>query len=282
MEIRKEDILPFLKVVIAEDLGDGDHTSLATIDPEQREKAQLIVKQEGIIAGIDVARMVFELLDSTVTFTPLMQDGRQVKFGEIAFIVEGRTQTMLQAERIVLNIMQRMSGIATQTNTYVKKLEGTKTKVLDTRKTTPCMRLLDKYAVKIGGGENHRIGLYDMILIKDNHIDYAGGIENAIIRTRKYLKDNNLDLKVEIEARNIEEVKEIISVGGVDIIMLDNFSVPKIKEALSLINGMYKTEASGGINKNTIREIAETGVDFISLGVITHHINSLDMSLKAF
>ena len=281
MEIRKEDILPFLKVVIAEDLGDGDHTSLATIDPEQREKAQLIVKQEGIIAGIDVARMVFELLDSSVTFTPLMQDGKQVKFGEIAFIVEGRTQTMLQAERIVLNIMQRMSGIATQTNAYVKKLEGTKTKVLDTRKTTPGMRLLDKYAVKIGGGENHRIGLYDMILIKDNHIDFAGSIEKALEKTYQYLKEKNKNLKVEIEARSLSDVQRILNFGGVDRIMLDNFTPALTKQAVELIAGKAEIESSGNITIENIRDYAECGVDYISVGALTHQIKSLDLSLKA-
>jgi nicotinate-nucleotide pyrophosphorylase (carboxylating) len=225
--------------------------------------------------------MVFELLDSSVVFTPLMQDGKQVKFGEIAFIVEGRTQTMLQAERIVLNIMQRMSGIATQTNAYVKKLEGTKTKVLDTRKTTPGMRLLDKYAVKTGGGENHRIGLYDMILIKDNHIDFAGSIELALDKTYKYLKENNKDLKVEIEARSLDDVQRILNYGKVDRIMLDNFTPALTKQAVELITGKAEIESSGNITIENIRDYAVCGVDYISVGALTHQIKSLDLSLKA-
>jgi len=267
---------------LAEDVGSGDHTSLACVDNNVIGRAKLLIKEKGILAGVEVAKEIFNIVDKDIKYEQLLSDGDDIDKNNIVFIVEGRAQSILKCERLVLNFLQRMSGIATETRSYVKLLDGLKTKILDTRKTTPNMRFFEKWAVRIGGGQNHRMGLYDMILIKDNHIDYAGGIENAIIRTRKYLKDNNLDLKVEIEARNIEEVKEIISVGGVDIIMLDNFSVPKIKEALSLINGMYKTEASGGINKNTIREIAETGVDYISLGVITHHIKSLDMSLKAF
>jgi nicotinate-nucleotide pyrophosphorylase (carboxylating) len=271
----------FIEHAILEDIGDGDHTSLAIIPETAQGKAQLIVKDEGIIAGIEVAERIFKKFDHAVKFTIFIPDGSRVKHGDIAFIVEGKVLTILQCERLILNIMQRMSGVATQTSKYVESLEGLKTKVLDTRKTTPGMRLLDKWAVKLGGGENHRIGLYDMILIKDNHIDFAGGIENAIRATMDYLKHKNKNLKIEVEARTLHDVETIIKIGGIHRIMLDNFDVKTTQKAVRLINGQYETESSGGITLDTMRDYAKCGVDFISVGALTHQIRSLDMSLKA-
>jgi nicotinate-nucleotide pyrophosphorylase (carboxylating) len=275
-----------LKELIAtsliEDVGDGDHTSLACIPPDAQNRAQLIIKQKGVLAGVEVAEKVFFFIDPSIKFVAFIKDGTIVERGDIAFHVSGCTQSILKSERLVLNIMQRMSGIATKTKEYADTLSGLKTKILDTRKTSPGLRFLEKEAVRIGGGANHRMGLYDMIMLKDNHIDYAEGIEKAIMLTNNYLRQNNLKLKIEIEARNIDDVKTIIETGGVDRIMLDNFSISNTKAAVALINGKYETESSGGITLETIRSYAECGVDFISVGALTHHIKSLDMSLKAF
>jgi nicotinate-nucleotide pyrophosphorylase (carboxylating) len=271
----------FILKSLAEDLGDGDHTSLACIPPEQPGKAKLLIKEEGVLAGIRVAEELFSTIDKDLKFDLILEDGTGVLPGDVAFYISGRQQSILKSERLVLNIMQRMSGIATTTHEYALKLKGLRTIILDTRKTTPGLRFLEKEAVRIGGGMNHRMGLYDMILLKDNHIDYAGGIPNAIRKTREYLKKNNLKLKVEIEARSIEDVRTILSTGGVDRIMLDNFSVNDTLSAVNEISGRYETESSGGINLSTIRSYAECGVDFISVGALTHHIKSLDMSLKA-
>lgn len=271
----------FIAAAIREDVGDGDHSSLACIPADAHGKAQLICKEDGIIAGIDVARQVFLTLDPDVRFEQLVADGTPVKKGDIAFRVECRTQSLLLAERTVLNIMQHMSGIATATNVYVRKLEGLHTRVLDTRKTTPGMRLLDKMAVKLGGGVNHRIGLFDMIMLKDNHNDFAGGIENAISRVHQYLKEKGKNLKIEVEVRNLDELETVLRVGGVDRIMLDNFDIPTTREAVRRIGGRFETESSGGITLETLRSYAECGVDFISVGALTHHVGSLDMSLKA-
>ena len=270
-----------IELAFAEDIGDGDHTTLCCIPKSEEGTSKLLIKEDGILAGVEVAIGVFNKLDSDLRVEVLKNDGAHVKRGDVAFTVEGKVQSILQAERLVLNIMQRMSGIATVTNKYVKLLEGTSAKVLDTRKTTPGMRLLEKQAVKIGGGENHRIGLFDMILLKDNHVDFAGGIENAINRAKQYLIDNNKDLKIEIEVRSLDELNEALRVGGVDRIMLDNFSTEKTREAVEIVNSKVELESSGGINFNTIREYALTGVDFISVGALTHSVMSLDMSLKA-
>lgn len=272
----------FIENAITEDVGDGDHTSLAIIPPTEKGRAKLIVKDEGIISGIEVAERVFKKFDPQVKFEQLIRDGEKVKYGDIAFTVEGKVLTILQCERLVLNIMQRMSGISTQTQVYVEKLAGLKTKVLDTRKTTPGMRLLDKWAVKLGGGENHRIGLYDMILIKDNHIDFAGGIENAVNSAKDYLKTKNKNLKIEVEARSLDDIRIIMKLGGVHRIMLDNFDLEKTRQAVALISGQYETESSGGITLETLRDYAMCGVDFISVGALTHQIKSLDLSLKAY
>jgi len=271
----------FIDFALEEDLGDGDHTSLACIPQETIGKAKLLVKEKGILAGSEIAQKIFEKLDPNCIFEKKIEDGSSVKEGDIVFFITGKVLTLLQAERLVLNIMQRMSGIATQTNIYVKKLDGLKTKVLDTRKTTPGMRLLDKYAVKTGGGENHRIGLFDMILIKDNHIDFAGGIEQAIERTKKYLQKKNKKLKIEVEARSIADVEKILSVGGVDRILLDNFTVENTAKAVKIIGTQCETESSGGITLENIREYAECGIDYISVGALTHQIHSIDLSLKA-
>lgn len=265
---------------ILEDVGDGDHSSLSCIDKSHQGSMQLLVKEDGIIAGIEVAKEVLAIIDPEIKMEQLLHDGDRVRKGDIAFILTGSVQSMLTAERTVLNFMQRMSGIATETNRYVKMVEGTKTTILDTRKTTPNMRYFEKYAVKVGGAENHRFGLFDMIMLKDNHIDFAGGIEQAIDRTHKYLKEKNLNLKIEIETRNLDDVRRVMAHGGVDRIMLDNFTPDLIREALKIIDGKYETEASGGITDQTLRQYAETGVDYISVGALTHHIKSLDLSLK--
>ena len=271
----------FIENSIREDIGDGDHSSRSCIPVDATGKAQLIVKEDGIIAGIEIAKQVFNHLDPNIVFDQLIADGTKVERGDIAFTVEGKTQTLLLAERLVLNIMQRMSGIATKTNEYVAKLDGLKTKVLDTRKTTPGMRVLEKMAVKLGGGENHRMGLYDMIMLKDNHVDFAGGIKQAITAAQNYLKDNHKNLKIEIEVRNLDELQQVLEVGGIQRIMLDNFDTATTKKAVAMINGQYETESSGGITLDTLRAYAECGVDYISVGALTHHIKSLDMSLKA-
>jgi nicotinate-nucleotide pyrophosphorylase (carboxylating) len=271
----------FITRCLAEDLGDGDHTSLACIPEDKEGKAKLLIKEKGLIAGIRVAEELFTIIDKDLQFNRILEDGTHVVPGDIAFYLSGRQQSILKSERLVLNIMQRMSGIATSTNEYAARLKGLKTRILDTRKTTPGFRFLEKEAVRIGGGTNHRMGLYDMIMLKDNHIDYAGGIENAILKTRDYLIKNNLKLKVEIEARSIEDVRKILSFGGVDRIMLDNFSIEETRMAVKEISGRYETESSGGIDLSTIRSYAECGVDYISVGALTHHVKSLDMSLKA-
>jgi len=271
----------FIKNAIAEDIGDGDHSSLSCIPSTVLGKAHLLIKQEGILAGIEVAKKVFNIIDSKLILEQFLNDGEKIQDGDIVFTVEGKTHSILQAERLALNIMQRMSGIATITRIYVDKISGTKAKVLDTRKTTPGMRYLEKLAVKIGGGENHRMGLYDMIMLKDNHIDFAGGIEPAIIKANTYLKNLNKNIKIEIEARNIDELKEILRIGKIDRIMLDNFNYEDTRKAVQLINNQYETESSGGITLDTIRNYAECGVDYISVGALTHQIKSLDMSLKA-
>ncbi|PCJ25974.1 MAG: nicotinate-nucleotide diphosphorylase (carboxylating) [Flavobacteriales bacterium] len=270
-----------IDIAIKEDIGDGDHTSLSCIPRNAIGKAHLLVKEKGIIAGVELAKKIFKKIDSSLNFKQLIADGNIVNINDIVFIVEGSSHSILQAERLVLNFMQRMSGIASNTNNYVKLLDGLNTKILDTRKTTPGLREIEKWAVKIGGGTNHRMGLYDMIMIKDNHIDYAGGIKEAISSTQKYLNKNNKKLKIEVEARNLTELNEILVIGGIHRIMLDNFSFDDIRTAVSLIDGKYETEASGGITKKTIRKYAECGVDYISIGALTHQINSIDLSLKA-
>ena len=270
-----------IKHWLAEDIGDGDHTTLCCIPADAMGRSRLIVKDTGIIAGIEVAKKVFEIFDNELRITQYMHDGDEVKPQDIAFEVEGKVRSLLQTERLMLNIMQRMSGIATRTREYVKLLEGTRTRILDTRKTTPGLRMLEKEAVLIGGGCNHRIGLYDMILLKDNHIDFAGGISQAIDRANKYLKDNNKNLKVEIEVRNFDELNEVLASGNVNRIMLDNFSVADTRKAVEIIGGRFETESSGGITETTIREYALAGVDYISVGALTHSIKSLDMSFKA-
>lgn len=271
----------FIENSIREDIGDGDHSSLSCIPAEATGKAQLIVKEDGIIAGIEIAKQVFAHLDPNIVFDQLIADGTKVERGDIAFTVEGKTQTLLLAERLVLNIMQRMSGIATKTNEYVQKLDGVKTKVLDTRKTTPGMRVLEKMAVKLGGGENHRMGLYDMIMLKDNHVDFAGGIKQAITAAQNYLMQNGKNLKIEIEVRNLDELQQVLELGGIHRIMLDNFDTTTTKKAVAMIDGRFETESSGGITMETLRAYAECGVDYISVGALTHHIKSMDMSLKA-
>ncbi len=278
----KEDLInDLIRLAFAEDIGDGDHTTLCSIPESAQGKAQLIIKEKGVLAGVEMAKKIFHTFDKDMKINVFIQDGTEVNPREIAFVVEGKVQSLLQTERLVLNVMQRMSGIATTTRKYVKQLEGTKTKVLDTRKTTPGMRMLEKEAVKIGGGKNHRIGLFDMILLKDNHVDFAGGIENAIKGAQKYIKEKNKDLKIEIEVRSLEELDEVLKIGGVDIIMFDNFSTENTREAVKRIAGKYETESSGGITFDTLRDYAECGVDYISVGALTHSVKSLDMSLKA-
>lgn len=270
-----------IELAIREDIGDGDHSSLSTIPDAERGRMQLIIKQEGIVAGVEIAEIVLKRLDPAITFDRRISDGTRVKKGDIVFYVEGRLVSLLQAERILLNIMQRMSGVATQTALYVDQLKGLQTRLLDTRKTTPGMRVLDKMAVKLGGGENHRIGLFDMVMLKDNHIDFAGGITAAVTAAREYLKAKGKDLKIEVEVRTLADIEEVFAVGGVDRIMLDNFSVELTKEAVAMIAGRCEIESSGGITFDTLRDYAACGVDFISVGALTHQIKSLDMSLKA-
>lgn len=271
----------FIKNALAEDMGDGDHTSLACIPATAKGKAQLLVKQKGIVAGVELAVLIFKEVDKSLKVKVGIKDGQKVKKGDIVLTVEGSSRSILLAERLVLNCMQRMSGIATYTNELVKLCKGTQCKVIDTRKTTPTIRGLEKWAVVIGGGANHRIGLYDMILIKDNHIDYAGGIKQAIDSANAYLKKKNKKLNIEVETRSLEEVKQALAVGKIHRIMLDNFTPKDLEKAVKLINKKYETEASGGITEKTIRSFAKTGVDFISVGALTHSIKSLDLSLKA-
>ena len=270
-----------IDLAFAEDIGDGDHTTLCCIPADAMGESKLLIKEEGVFAGVDIAKEVFRRFDPTMEVEVYIEDGTHVKPGDIVMSVKGKVQSLLQTERLMLNILQRMSGIATMTNKYVERLKGTKTRVLDTRKTTPGMRMLEKLAVKIGGGTNHRIGLFDMILLKDNHIDFAGGIENAISRCHEYLKEKGKDLRIEIEVRDFAELQRVLDFGGVDRIMLDNFTPAETKKAVELIGGRYETESSGGITFDTIRDYAEQGVDFISVGALTHSVKGLDMSFKA-
>lgn len=269
-----------IKLAFTEDIGDGDHTTLCCIPADAMGKSKLLIKEEGILAGVEMAQKVFATFDPELKMEIFIEDGAHVKPGDIAFIVSGKIQSLLQTERLMLNIMQRMSGIATVTNKYVKELEGTKTRVLDTRKTTPGLRMIEKAAVKIGGGVNHRIGLFDMILLKDNHVDFAGGIENAVTKAKAYCKEKGKDLKIELEVRNFDELNQALAVG-VDRVMLDNFSPEDTRKAVELINGRVETESSGGITFKTLRQYAECGVDYISVGALTHSVKGLDMSFKA-
>lgn len=269
-----------IKLAFAEDIGDGDHTTLSCIPADAMGKSKLLVKEEGILAGVEMAKRIFHTFDPTLEIEVFIHDGAHVRPGDVAFIVSGKVQSLLQTERLMLNTMQRMSGIATLTHSYVKELEGTKTRVLDTRKTTPGLRIIEKDAVKIGGGYNHRIGLFDRILLKDNHVDFAGGITNAVNKAKAYCKEKGKDLMIELEVRNFDELNQALEVG-VDRVMLDNFSVENTRLAVELINGRVETESSGGITLATLRDYAECGVDFISVGALTHSVNGLDMSFKA-
>ncbi|MFD1167345.1 carboxylating nicotinate-nucleotide diphosphorylase [Sphingobacterium daejeonense] len=277
----KDKLVHFVQEALVEDVGAGDYTSLSTIKEEQLGEAQLLVKEEGILAGVEVAKEIFSQIDPELEFDQLITDGSSVKYGDIAFKIKGKIHTILKGERLVLNIMQRMSGIATQTSKYVQAISGTKAKVLDTRKTTPLLRFLEKKAVEIGGGANHRFGLYDMILIKDNHVDYAGGISAAVNAAFAYKKEKQLDIAIEVEVRNFEELNEVLSLDAVDRVMFDNFSPEQVKEAVDLVAGRLVTEASGGITLATIADYAKQGVDYISVGALTHSVKSLDLSLKA-
>ncbi|EPR69483.1 carboxylating nicotinate-nucleotide diphosphorylase [Cyclobacterium qasimii] len=279
--ITEDRLSQFMKSAFIEDVGEGDHSTLASVPANQQGNAKLLIKEKGIIAGLEMAKNIFNFYDPTLEVTLLLNDGDAVNPGDIGLTVAGSAQSILTTERLVLNCMQRMSGIATKTHHINELIKHTEAKLLDTRKTTPNFRMMEKWAVAIGGGQNHRYALYDMIMLKDNHIDFAGGIAEAIKATRSYLEDNQLDLKIEIETRNLEEVKTVLAIGGVDIIMLDNMSPAEMKEAVLLINNKYVTEASGGIDESTIAAVAESGVDFISVGALTHQVQSLDISLKA-
>jgi nicotinate-nucleotide pyrophosphorylase (carboxylating) len=270
-----------IRQALIEDIGDGDHSSLACIPDTATGSAKLLVKDEGVLAGVELAEIICGIVDSELEFEQILSDGDRVQFGDIAFYLKGSAQSILKAERLVLNFMQRMSGIATTTASYVDLIKDTRTRLLDTRKTTPGIRYMEKWAVRIGGGHNHRFALYDMIMLKDNHVDFAGGIEQAILKTEAYLKNTGKDLKVEIEVRNINELEQVLTIGKVDRIMLDNFTPELLKVALEKIDGRFETEASGGITKDTIQAFAATGVDFISVGALTHSFKSLDLSLKA-
>ncbi len=281
MKTPQELIDELITLAFNEDIGDGDHTTLCCIPETEMGKQKLLIKEEGILAGVDMARRIINYFDPELKMTTYLEDGAEVKPGDIAFVVEGRVQSLLQVERTMLNVMQRMSGIATTTRKYVNLLEGTGTRVLDTRKTTPGLRMIEKEAVKIGGGVNHRIGLFDMILLKDNHVDFAGGIEQAITRAKEYLQAKGKELKIEIEVRNMDELREVLRIGGVNRIMLDNFSPALTREAVQLIDHRFETESSGGITIDTIRSYAECGVDYVSVGALTHSVKGLDMSFKA-
>ncbi|MCL2073791.1 MAG: carboxylating nicotinate-nucleotide diphosphorylase [Marinilabiliaceae bacterium] len=270
----------FIENALAEDIGDGDHSSLSSISCETKGKMKLLVKSAGILAGVEIARQIYKQVEPDLKFQKILSDGDKISNGDVAFTAEGTIHTLLKTERLILNIMQRMSGIASHTRQYTEKLQGLKTKILDTRKTTPCFRMFEKEAVRIGGGENHRMGLYDMIMLKDNHIDFAGGIENAIKSAQNYLKKTGKNLKIEIEVRNLSELKQVMQVGGIDRIMFDNFDILTTQEAVKIVDRRFETESSGNITLETVRGYAETGVDFISVGALTHHIKSLDMSLK--
>ncbi|WP_207433638.1 carboxylating nicotinate-nucleotide diphosphorylase [Sabulibacter ruber] len=280
--LTQEGIRAFIRQALQEDVADGDHSSLASIPESAQNQAKLLVKDRGVLAGVELAWKIFHEVDPTLRLEVFLQDGAQINRGDIAFTVHGKAQSILTAERLVLNCMQRMSGIATYTQSLVKLIEGTGARLLDTRKTTPNFRMMEKWAVLIGGGTNHRFGLFDMIMLKDNHVDYAGGIRQAIEATHRYLEKLGKPLKIEVETRNLTEVREALETGGIHRIMLDNFEVDKLREAVELIGGRYETEASGGITEETIRAVAETGVNFISVGALTHSNRSLDLSLKAF
>lgn len=280
--LTEQSIAEFISRALAEDVGDGDHSSLASIPNDAQNQARLLVKGDGILAGVELAGYIFKQVDPDLQVEVLLQDGAEVKYGDVALTVKGKAQSILTAERLVLNCMQRMSGIATYTRHMAQLIEGTGARLLDTRKTTPNFRIAEKWAVVIGGGYNHRYGLYDMVMLKDNHIDFAGGIARAIAATRQFLQEKGLSLKIEIETRNLQEVEEVLGVGGVDRIMLDNMTPEQMRQAVALIDKRFETEASGGINETSIRAVAETGVDFISVGALTHSAQSLDISLKAF
>lgn len=270
-----------IDLAFAEDIGDGDHTTLSCIPADAMGRSKLLIKEPGVLAGVEVAKEIFRRFDPELKVEVFMPDGTEVKPGDVPMIVSGKVRSLLQTERLMLNVMQRMSGIATMTHRYVKQLEGTHTRVLDTRKTTPGMRMLEKEAVKIGGGVNHRIGLFDMILLKDNHVDFAGGIDKAILRAKEYCKEKGKDLKIEIEVRNLDELQQVLNIGGVDRVMFDNFTPEMTREAVKMVNGRFETESSGGITFDTLRTYAECGVDFISVGALTHSVKGLDMSFKA-
>lgn len=280
--LTEKSINEFISLALAEDIGDGDHSSLASIPADAQNQARLLVKGEGILAGVELAGYIFKAVDPELKVEVLLQDGAQVKYGDVALTVKGKAQSILTAERLVLNCMQRMSGIATYTHYLTSLIAGTGAKLLDTRKTTPNFRIMEKWAVLIGGGHNHRFGLFDMIILKDNHVDYAGGIKEAITATQHYLKEKGKDLKIEVETRNLDEVRQAMETGGIHRIMLDNMSPDMMREAVAMIGGKYETEASGGITEETIRAVAECGVDYISVGALTHSIKSMDLSLKAY
>lgn len=280
--LTQQSISEFIARALAEDVGDGDHSSLAAIPADAQNQARLLIKGEGILAGVELAGYIFKAVDPSLQVEVLLQDGTPVKYGDIGLTVKGKAQSILTAERLVLNCMQRMSGIATYTHSLVQLIEGTGAKLLDTRKTTPNFRLMEKWAVVIGGGHNHRFGLYDMIMLKDNHVDYAGGIRQAITATHRYLQEKGKDLQIEVETRTLQEVREALETGGIHRIMLDNMTPAMMREAVQLIGGRYETEASGGITEKTIRAVAETGVDYISVGALTHSTGSMDISLKAY
>ena len=277
MSKEKELIDKLIDLAFAEDIGDGDHTTLSCIPATAMGKSKLLIKEAGVLAGIEVAKEIFHRFDPTMQVEVLIEDGAEVKPGDVAMVVEGKVQSLLQTERLMLNVMQRMSGIATMTRKYVKQLEGTRTRVLDTRKTTPGMRILEKMAVKIGGGVNHRIGLFDMILLKDNHVDFAGGIDKAITRAKDYCREKGKDLKIEIEVRSFDELQQVLSLGGVDRIMFDNFTPEMTRKAVEMVGGRYETESSGGITFDTLRDYAECGVDFISVGALTHSVTGYEL-----
>ena len=281
METKQELIDRLIDLAFAEDIGDGDHTTLSCIPEDAMGRSRLLIKEPGVLAGVEIAKEIFHRFDPTMQVEVLLGDGSEVKPGDVAMVVTGKVRSLLQTERLMLNVMQRMSGIATMTRRHVKQLEGTRTRVLDTRKTTPGMRMLEKEAVRIGGGVNHRVGLFDMILLKDNHVDFAGGIANAIRRAKDYCREKGKDLKIEIEVRNLDELRQVLDLGGIDRIMFDNFTPELTRQAVEMVGGRYETESSGGITFDTLRQYAETGVDFISVGALTHSVKGLDMSFKA-
>ncbi|MEJ8758336.1 carboxylating nicotinate-nucleotide diphosphorylase [Pontibacter sp. H259] len=280
--LTEKSISDFIALALAEDIGDGDHSSLASIPGDAQNQARLLVKGDGILAGVELAGYIFNAVDPGLQVEVLLQDGATVKYGDVALTVKGKAQSILTAERLVLNCMQRMSGIATYTHHLTDLIKGTNAKLLDTRKTTPNFRIMEKWAVLIGGGHNHRFGLFDMIILKDNHVDYAGGIKEAILATQRYLQEKSKDLRIEVETRNLDEVRQAIDTGGIHRIMLDNMTPDMMREAVAMIGGKYETEASGGITETTIRSVAECGVDYISVGALTHSIKSIDLSLKAY